>query len=143
MAKSKKIAKIPSSKKKFLPLLVVGLVAVVGVYMLVQSRAATGCVASPIEAKGSSGNCVRYIQTLANHKLPVLGCRSLAVHGSFTSSTHNGVICIQRAWGLTQHGKVGTGTWRALCSTETKPGKGGPFTSAEASAARSAGCSTL
>lgn len=95
--------------------------------------------------RGSTGTCVRYIQTLANHKLPyIYNYSTLLVDGQYGPVTKGGIYRIQKQWGLYYDGVVGPQTWRALCSTGTISAyAGGSFNSAELSAYWNAGCSKL
>lgn len=92
--------------------------------------------------QGLSGQCVKDIQVLANHKLPYIPDRTtIAEDGAYGPQTKAGIIRIQQAGGLTQDGIVGPNTWGALCYDWTsRPYAGGPFSPAEVAAATNAGC---
>gem|GEM_PF-1848231 len=124
-----------------LAVVVIG-VAAFGTYMLVASRAAT--CKDYTWYSGKSGSCVKNIQILANHKLsfiPTYGSPLISEDGQFGSQTKAGIIRIQKKWGLTADGVVGTKTWLALCSTGTISAyAGGDFSSAAKTAAHNSGC---
>ncbi|HSW37764.1 MAG TPA: peptidoglycan-binding domain-containing protein [Candidatus Saccharimonadales bacterium] len=124
---------------------------IVGAYVFVRSHAAT-CVDyqygyNSATGHGSGGICVNYIQILANHKLPYIPTYpspTLEVDGHYGPKTKDGILRIQKKWGLTQDGIVGPHTWKALCSSGTTGwATGGPFTATEFNAWKNAGCSTL
>lgn len=105
---------------------------------------ASGCT-SGVFRSGNSGTCVKYIQTLANHKLQNAPSRygnlaPLVADGAFGSKTTTAMKAIQKEFVLSQDGVVGSNTWRVLCSQETIKNAGGPFGSAQLAAARGAGC---
>ncbi|AXA97790.1 hypothetical protein CEP17_09920 [Microbacterium sp. PM5] len=90
---------------------------------------------------GGNGNCVSYIQTLANHKLPTIAGYRIAVDGQYGAATRTAIIRIQQRWGLAADGIVGPNTWAALCSAGTVSNYAGEsFTAAEWNAYRAAGC---
>ncbi|MFT4135490.1 peptidoglycan-binding domain-containing protein [Microbacterium sp.] len=124
-------------------------IAMLGASLLIAAGVVAG--ASPAYAAscrsyqysyGGNGNCVKYIQILANHKLPYIAdYTKIAVDGQFGPKTRAGILRIQKKWGLVRDGIVGPKTWAALCSSGTvAPYAGELFTSTEAAAARKAGC---
>lgn len=105
---------------------------------------AASCVSNTYR-QGSSGTCVKYIQTLANHKLKNApgyynNLPALTADGAFGAKTTTAIKAIQNQYKLTRDGVVGKNTWRVLCSITTIYMAGAPFNSTEAAAAKSAGC---
>ena len=75
------------------------------------SHAGTNCKGTNY-SQGSSGQCVKDIQTLVN----ALEKTSLAVDGSFGPMTAQAVKSFQLSRGGAQDGVVGPATWSLLCS---------------------------
>lgn len=96
-----------------IPLLVFVIVGGIGAHLVLKSRAAV-CTSYQY-SRGSSGTCVKYIQTLANWQ----GRLALAVDGSFGPGTETGVKTVQTKGGLKVDGVVGPQTWGYLCSQNT------------------------
>ena len=96
-----------------IPLLVFLVVGGIGAHLVLKSRAA-GCTSYQY-SRGSSGTCVKYIQTLANWQ----GRLALVVDGAFGPATEAGVKAVQTKGGLKADGIVGPQTWGYLCSQNT------------------------
>jgi len=130
----------PTSFRKGMLLFAIAF-AVLGGGALVVSHAATpGCINYTYK-QGSSGHCVKDIQTLANFKLAV--SPKLATDGSFGPATRYGVTQVQYAAGLTIDGVVGPNTWKTLCSDWSAIGRGGSFLGVYKTAYLDAGCSAI
>jgi len=89
---------------------------------------AAGC-ASYTYQLGNSGTCVKYIQQLANG-ISSTGS-TISVNSSFGASTKTKIIAVQKKFGLSATGTVGSrsSTWSTLC-----------WYSSNKTAAQSAGC---
>lgn len=74
---------------------------------------ATSCVNRTFK-KGSSGTCVKYMQTLVKFHTQ----RSISVDGNFGQKTKDAVIAFQKQVGIGQDGVVGKTTWKKLCQNK-------------------------
>ena len=133
--------------KKQLGGIIVALI-VVGVGIKLVSNAAISTCVQGTFRQGNSGQCVKNIQILANHKIrnaPAFysNLAPLAQDGSFGLKTKIGIVAIQKQFKLTQDGVVGPASWKVLCSSATIQFAGGPFSSAELAAAKGSGCPGL
>lgn len=99
--------------------------AVVALVVAVSSIGFLGGAASPAEAAtpcvhklyryGSKGDCVRYVQALANYHR--YGTPVLVVDGVWGSKTEVAVRRIQETWAILKvDGIVGPKTWGVLCT---------------------------
>ncbi len=99
--------------------------ALVALIVAVSSIGVLGGTASPAEAAtpcvqklyryGSKGDCVRYIQALANYR--PYGAPALVVDGVWGSKTELAVRRIQETWYILKvDGIVGPMTWGVLCT---------------------------
>lgn len=150
---------VVASKKKGLNRKQWSVIAVVGVVVLAiggylglqayqnSTSDAASCVSKTFK-QGSSGSCVKYIQTLVNYKAKAgQGGSKVTVDGAFGSKTVAAVKAFQKHWSLNVDGTVGKKTWAGLCSaqmgyTDSKGKNHGIWLSQAAlNAAKSAGCS--
>ena len=101
-----------------------------------QAQAAS-CI-NKIYKRGSSGVCVKYIQTILNHGSD----KKLSVDGVFGKTTADTVKRYQKTFGHTADGVVGKATWAELCHYGTG-GRGlWSVPGGVYNAAKSAGCKT-
>lgn len=101
-----------SSKWRYVVLLLfVAVISSVGTYFLTSSKAATTC-RSRTFSQGSSGNCVRDIQYIADAQ--VSGIKWF--DGQYGPNTYAVVKSFQRNSGLSADGIVGPKTWGKLCT---------------------------
>ncbi len=90
--------------------------------------------------KRSSGECVSYVQKLANWKYAA--DPDLTINGIFDDETILAVKQVQKAYGFRESGKVDDKTWGVLCYSEKAPGGVEPgFDLETGNAAFYAGCS--
>ncbi len=84
--------------------------------------AASGCVAKQW-SRGTSGNCVMYLQRMLNGDMSVTysagGAPFISTDGSFGPATNTAVRGYQSTYSLKVDGYVGPSTWLSLCR-ETK-----------------------
>lgn len=85
----------------------------VGTWLLASSSAGAKCTQSPQERRGSSGQCVRNIQTLLKY---LQKDTSIATDGSFGPKTDAAVRKFQSSQGIGVDGIVGPQTWGKLCT---------------------------
>lgn len=117
-------------------------VVATGGYLFYKGSHASGvpCVRQTF-SQGSSGQCVKDIQTLSNFKSIV--SPKLTVDGSFGPKTRIGVTQVQLASGYSIDGIVGPKTWGALCAHWVNPRLGVFFTGVYKTAYLNAGCTLI
>lgn len=96
---------------------VVGTVVVPAVSAPTAAEAAGRSCVEKVIAQGTTGSCVKNIQTIINANY----LYGVPVDGVFGSSTKSAVVRVQRAESLTADGIVGKNTWSRLC----RPNDGG------------------
>lgn len=101
---------------KFLSLLGLSLAIATIISLGSTSSASAACVDN-VYRKGSSGTCVRYIQTLNNAYAPSYA-NKLTVDGGFGTRTNSSIRLLQSNFGLKSDGIVGYKTWHLLCTSQ-------------------------
>lgn len=115
--------------------LVIAILAVVGVggaFIVNRTNAAT--CRSYTYKQGSSGTCVRYIQTIVGY-IQYGNTTTLKSDGSFGPATKSAVVKFQQSARLSADGVVGPNTWNEICAS-----RGALPPSNVVSAMRAAGC---
>lgn len=106
-------------------IVVVALGGFVGWSVWHSSNASAASCAKATYKQGSSGTCVKYIQTLANYFIPTPKGNAkadLKVDGAFGAKTTTAIKDIQKIFGLKVDGIVGKQTWNIICSQQMGPG---------------------
>ncbi len=126
---------------------IIALLSGVGIYLKVFSHAASAYCVGGVFASGSSGQCVKDIQTMVNLSTDVNP--KITVNGKFNAATVNAVKQLQTQvntlkpqglpYPLTVNGRVNAKTWTVLCADSNNYFAG----SAPYIAFHDAGCQTL
>lgn len=115
-----------------IPILIVFGIAIIGIHVLTISHAAT-CKSFTLQ-QGSNGQCVMYIQQIANAVFPKSS--PIPMNGQYNSQTVSLIKQFQASSQVSANGIVSSQTWNKLCaSTRYSPNVYGSWTAAEA-----AGC---
>lgn len=86
-------------------------------FNLGNANAASAACVDNLYRKGSSGTCVRYMQTLNNAYAPTY-VKAVSTDGIFGWRTDSSVRSLQSFFGLQADGIVGPKTWKVLCTTQ-------------------------
>lgn len=119
------LALTPKVKFNKKTIIIIGAVlAGIGIYLLISSRAAAGnpyacSEAHATQRQGSSGSCVKHLQWYLNTRVVrtlTNSCGHIAIDGSFGPITRDRVVKYQTAQRLSADGVVGPQTWGNLHS---------------------------